>query len=203
MQSTNVPFPRISFTTALVAILFVAMWAHGGSRAPLRANDLQEEPPNNNCKMTTAFPDGSKFAEPCVMTVLPAGQVKQAPKGWVEFLSATEKAQVFSLNFFPPKEIKARVPYTVTTEIVTGAASGLEADFLNGIVQPPGARELCRMNKKFLSKGTITFTVVGKTNADYHGALEVYPACYVNLGTPQEKLIPSGGVGGGKTIVEF
>src|SRR6266849_4646258 len=98
MRSTNVPLPRISFSAALLTILITAFWAHGGSRAHLRGNDLQEEePPNSNCKMTTTFPDGSKFADDCLMTILPAGQDKQAPKGSVQFLDVNAKARAFSL----------------------------------------------------------------------------------------------------------
>jgi hypothetical protein len=151
--------------------------------------------PNAACKLTTTFPDGAKFADPCLMTILPAGQDAMAPKGWIKFFDTNKQDQVFSLNFFPPKEIKVKVPYTVTTDT--------KESFLNGIVQPAAAHELCRMTSKFPSTGTITFTAVGTTAADYHGTLQVYPACYVNLGTPQQTLVPSGKVGGGSMVITF
>ena len=59
------------------------------------------------------------------------------------------------------------------------------------------------MTKEFPTTGTLTFTAVGATGSQYHGTLQVYPACYVNLGTPQQTLVPGGQVGGGTTMVVF
>ena len=59
------------------------------------------------------------------------------------------------------------------------------------------------MTKKFPTSGTVTFTAVGATGAAYHGALRVYPACYLNMDTPQRTLVPGGAVGGGITTVDF
>jgi hypothetical protein len=150
---------------------------------------------NTTCKMTTTFPDGSRFVDACVMRILPAGQDSNAPKGSVQFLDATRRNQVFSLNFYPPKQIKPNVPYTLTTDSMDS--------FLNGIVQQTSAHQLCRMNKRYATSGTVTFTAVGAAPADYHGTVQVYPACYVRLGTPQESLVPGGPSGGGATTVTF
>jgi hypothetical protein len=172
----------------LVFVLFNVLFAQSASGA----NDAT---PNAACKLTATFPDGFTFAESCLMTILPAGQDARAPKGMMQFLDVDRKNQVFSLNFFPPKEIKVKVPYTVTTDTMDS--------FLNGIVQPASAHEMCRMTKKFASTGTITFTAVGTTAAGYHGTLQVYPACYVNLGTAQQTLVPGGKVGGGTVMIVF
>ncbi len=145
--------------------------------------------------MTTTFPDHSTFAEPCLATIVLPGEDLLAPKGWIKFRDVNDQTQVFSLNFFPPKEIKANIAYPVTTETAES--------FLNGIVQPASSHELCRMTKKFPTTGTVTFTAVGATGSQYHGTLQVYPACYVNLGSPQQALVPGGQVGGGSTMVAF
>jgi hypothetical protein len=145
--------------------------------------------------MTTTFPDGATFSEPCVMTILPAGQNSLAPKGSVRFLDSQNRSNVFSLNFFPPKQIKTNVPYTLTTDV--------NGSFLNGIVQQTSPRELCRMNKEFPSKATVTFTAVGATGPDYHGTLQAYPACYLNLGAPGQTLVPGGQARGGTTMIVF
>ena len=59
------------------------------------------------------------------------------------------------------------------------------------------------MNKNFSSKATITFTAVGTTDADYHGNLQVYPACYRDMGTLQQSVVPSGQVGAGTIQIVF
>jgi hypothetical protein len=180
-------------TTSTALILFGSLGALLASRGA--AADAPAKPLTSNCKMKTTFPDKSVFSDPCYVTILPAGQNQLAPKGMIQFMDAGHQVQVFSLNFFPPKEIKVTVPYALTTDTMES--------FLNGIVQPAGAHQLCRMTKKFPSTGTVTFTAVGKTDADFHGTIQIYPACYVNLGTPQQTLLPSGRVGGGTTEIVF
>jgi hypothetical protein len=187
-------FPTISLSSCLPFVLFAFSFAHGASGAD-PGTALDGGAPNVTCKMTTTFPDGSTFAEPCWMTVLPAGQEMMAPKGMIRFRQVNNRTQAFNLNFFPPKEIKANIPYTASTDPKGG--------FLNGIVQPASAHELCRMNREFPSKATITFTAVGATSADYHGTLQAYPACYLNLDGAQETLIPSGQARSGTTKVVF
>jgi hypothetical protein len=179
-------------------LLFVPLFdlllsAAAGGAAP--GADLEGGTPNTTCKMTTKFPDGSVFTTACMMTILAAGQDSVAPKGSVQFVDTNRQKQSFTLSFFPPRQIKPNVPYTLTTD-------NMES-FLSGTVQQTSAHELCRMNKKFSSSGTVTFTAVGATSADYHGSVQVYPACYMNLGTPQESLVPSGKTGGGTTTVVF
>ena len=178
----------------LLFLLGSAFFNCGASESSLAANG-DGTTSNDACKMTTTFPDHSTFAEPCVATILLAGEDSLAAKGWIKFRDINDKTQVFSLNFFPPKVIKANVAYPVTTDTMDS--------FLNGIVQPAGAHQLCRMTKKFPTTGTVTFTAVGTTGSQYHGTLQVYPACYVNLGTPQSVLVPGGQVGGGTTMVVF
>jgi hypothetical protein len=175
-------------------LLLSALFNLGASGSNLAA-DVGGAPSNDTCKMTTTFPDHSTFADACVATILLPGEDSTAPKGWIKFRDVNDKTQVFSLNFFPPKEIKANVAYTVTTDTADS--------FLNGIVQPPAAHEICRMTKKFPTTGTVTFTAVGAAGSQYHGTLQVYPACYVNVGTPQQTLVPGGQVGGGTTMVVF
>jgi hypothetical protein len=186
-------FPMTPFGSGLFLLLNVLFMAGASGATP--GADLDASTANMTCKMTTTFPDRSTFAEPCLMTIVAAGENSMAPKGWVQFLDVNKQVQIFSLNFFPPRQIKADIPYTVTTDN--------RESFLNGIVQPTSAHQLCRMTKKFSSTGIITFTAVGRASADYHGTLQVYPACYVNLGTPQQTLVPSGKVGGGTTLVVF
>ena len=183
-----------SFRPFLQFVVLSALFNLGASGSNLAAN-LDGATSNDTCKMTTTFPDHSTFAEPCVATILLPGEDSTAPKGWIKFRDVNDKTQVFSLNFFPPKEIKANTAYTVTTDTADS--------FLNGIVQPASAHELCRMTKKFPTTGTVTFTAVGSAGSHYHGTLQVYPACYVNLGTPQQTLVPGGQVGGGTTMVVF
>jgi len=151
--------------------------------------------PNTTCKMTATFPDGSTFGEACLMQIQPAGQNSFNAQGWIEFTDTQDRSNVFSLNFFPPKDIKTNVSYTVTTDRNEG--------YLNGIVQPVGAHEACHMNKNFSSKATITFTAVGATDAEYHGRLQVYPACYRDMGTPQQSVVPSEQVGAGTILIVF
>jgi hypothetical protein len=178
----------------LILLLLNAFFddAASGSNPPANGDGATS---SDTCKMTTTFPDHSTFAEPCVAAILLAGEDMLAPKGWIKFRDVDDRTQVFSLNFFPPREIKANIAYTVSTDTADS--------FLNGIVQPPAAHELCRMTKKFPTTGTVTFTAVGATSSQYHGTLQVYPACYVNLGTPQQALVPGGQVGGGATMVVF
>jgi hypothetical protein len=178
----------------LLLLLLNAFFDHGASGSNLPANG-DGTTSSSTCKMTTTFPDHSTFAEPCLVTIVLAGEDLLAPKGWIKFRDVNDRTQVFSLNFFPPKEIKANIAYPVTTETAES--------FLNGIVQPASSHELCRMTKKFPTTGTLTFTAVGATGSQYHGTLQVYPACYVNLGTPQQTLVPGGQVGGGSTMVVF
>jgi hypothetical protein len=184
----------ISFGAFSSLLLLSALFGQGAGGSNLAA-DIDGGTSNDSCKMTTTFPDHSTFAEPCVAAILLAGEDSLAPRGWIKFRDINDKTQVFSLNFYPPKEIKPNVAYTVTTET--------PESFLNGIVQPPAAHEICRMTKKFPTTGTVTFTVVGKTGSQYHGTLQVYPACYVNVGTPQQALVAGGQVGGGTTMVVF
>jgi hypothetical protein len=178
----------------LILLLLNPFFDDGASGSNLPANG-DGATSSNTCKMTTTFPDHSTFAEPCVAAILLAGEDMLAPKGWIKFRDVDDRTQVFSLNFFPPREIKANIAYTVSTDTADS--------FLNGIVQPPAAHELCRMTKKFPTTGTVTFTAVGATGSQYHGTLQVYPACYVNLGSPQQALVPGGQVGGGSTMVVF
>jgi len=170
----------------LILLPLMTLFAHGANGATT---------PNAACKMTATFPDGSKFGEACLMTILPAGQNSFNAKGWIRFMDTQNRSNVFSLNFFPPKDIKTNVSYTVTTDRNEG--------YLNGIVQPAGAHEACHMNKNFSSRATITFTAVGTTDADYHGKLQVYPACYRDMGTPQQSVVPSGQVGAGTILIVF
>ena len=51
-------------------------------------------------------------AEACLVTIVLPGQETLAPKGWVKFRDVDDRTEVFSLNIFPPKEIKANVPFT-------------------------------------------------------------------------------------------
>lgn len=184
----------LSMRPFLLFLLLDAFFNQSASGANFTTNS-DGSTSSNACKMTTTFPDKSNFAEPCVATILLAGEDMLAPKGWIKFRDVDDRTQVFSLNFFPPREIKANIAYTVTTDTAES--------FLNGIVQPPAAKELCRMTKKFPTLGTVTFTAVGTSGSQYHGTLQVYPACYVNLGTPQQTLVPGGQVGGGSTMVAF
>jgi hypothetical protein len=184
----------LSLRPFLLFLLVSALFNLGASGSSLAAN-ADGAASNDACKMTTTFPDHSTFAEPCVATILLAGEDSTAPKGWIKFRDVNDRTQVFSLNFYPPKEIKANVAYTVTTDTADS--------FLNGIVQPPSAHEICRMTKKFPTTGTVTFTAVGTAGSQYHGTLQVYPACYVNVGTPQQALVAGGQVGGGTTMVVF
>jgi hypothetical protein len=178
----------------LLLLLLNAFFDDGASGSNLPANG-DGATSSDTCKMTTTFPDQSTFAEPCLATIVLAGEDSLAPKGWIKFRDVNDRTQVFSLNFFPPKEIRVNTAYTVTTDSMDS--------FLNGIVQPASAHELCRMTKKFPTTGTVTFTAVGATGSQYHGTLQVYPACYLNLGTPQQALVPGGQVGGGSTMVVF
>jgi len=170
----------------LLLLHLMALSAHGANA---------DTTPNTTCKMTATFPDGTKFVEPCLMTILLAGQMNFNKKGWIRFRDTQNRSEVFSLNFFPPQEIKINASYTVTTD--------REAGYLNGIVQPAGAHEACHMNENFSSKAMIAFTAVGATDADYHGKLQVYPACYRDMGTPQQSVVPSGQVGAGTILIVF
>jgi len=175
-----------------LVVVLGALSMGGATGSPLATDPTAS---TDACKMTTTFPDHTTFAEACVVTIVLPGENPLTPRGWVQLLDVGKRAEVFSVNFFPPKEIKANVPYAITTD-------NMES-FLNGIVQPPAAHELCRMTKKFPTNGTVTFTAVGTTGAALHGAVQVYPACYVNLGTPQQTLVHGGQVGGGKTMIVF
>lgn len=186
--------PRVSLSSSLPFVLLTVLAAPVANGANPGAS-LDEGAPNVTCRMTTTFPDGSTFAEPCWMMVLPAGQDAMAPRGMIRFVEVNNGTRAFNLNFFPPKEIKVNTPYTATTDPRGG--------FLNGLVQPASPHELCRMNKEFSSKATITFTAVGTTSAEYHGTLQAYPACYRNLDAPQEALVPGGQAGSGTTKVVF
>jgi hypothetical protein len=177
--------------SVFVALFDLLLLATTGAAA--QGADLEGGTPNTTCKMTTKFPDGSPYSTSCVMTILAAGQNSFAPKGSVQFVDTRQQKQTFTLSFFPPKQIKPNVPYTLSTD-------SLES-FLSGTVQQTSAHELCRMNKKFSSTGTVTFTSVGANSADYHGSVQLYPACYLNLGTPQETLVPSGKTGGTVMVV--
>ena len=191
---------RINITPKglLVSILFGVY-----AISPLQAGNHTVQDPrletgvNKNCKMTTVFPDKTKFTDNCFMTILPAGQSPVAPKGMIQFTDSNKKVNIFSLNFFPPKEIKPNVTYSLTTDTVES--------FLNGLVQvlPPDGLEQCRMTKKFPTSGTVIFTAVGATSDGFHGTLQVFPACYMYMGTPQRVLVPGGAAGGGTTTVEF
>lgn len=159
------------------------------------AADAITTPPPITCKMTAKFPDKSTFTEPCLVSVVLAGQEMTRPKGWIEFLDPQRRDHVFNVTFFPPNPIKVGVTYTVTTDTIDS--------FLNGIVQPADVHQLCRMNKKFLTTGTVLFTAVGSTAAEYHGSLQLSPACYLNLGTPQQSLVPGGKPESGAATVDF
>lgn len=180
-----------SLRPLLLFVLLNAFINHGAAES---TND-KGVTSNGTCRLTTTFPDHSTFAAPCVARILPRGQDSMAPKGWIEFRDANSETEAFSMNFFPPAEIKANIAYPVTTDTADS--------FLNGIVQPTSAHELCRMTKKYPTTGTITFTAVGTVGSQYHGTLQVYPACYVNLGTSQQTLVPGGQVGGASTMVVF
>jgi hypothetical protein len=184
-------FPVFSAGSMLLGVVLGVLPMRGAAASPLGTDPTTSD----TCKMTTTFPDHSTFAEACLVTIVLPGQETLAPKGWVKFRDVDDRTEVFSLNFFPPKAIKANVPYAITTDTMES--------FLNGIVQPPQAHELCRMTKKFPTSGTVTFTAVGTTGAAFHGSVQVYPACYVNLGTPQQTLVPGGQVGGGTTLIVF
>ncbi|HXA35645.1 MAG TPA: hypothetical protein VNW26_04880 [Steroidobacteraceae bacterium] len=164
----------------------------GATGSPLGADPAAS---SDACKMTTTFPDHTTFAEACVATIVLPGEDRLAPRGGVQLLDAGKRAEVFNMNFFLPKEIKPNVTYAISTDSTES--------FLHGIVQPPAAHELCRMTKTFPTNGTVTFTAVGATGAALHGAVQVYPACFVNLGTPEQTLVPGGQVGGGKTMIVF
>lgn len=168
---------------SVVLVAFIGV-AHGAPAAPAAA-----------CQMKTTFPDHASFEDTCLVTVVLPGQVPLAPKGWIKFLDSNEKTQVFSLNFYPPAQLKPHTPYIVTTDNVDS--------FLSGIVQPGNAQEQCRMTKKFPTSGTVTFSAVGTTAAELHGTVVVYPACYLNFGTPQQTLVPGGQQGGASTTVVF
>ena len=180
-----------SLRPLLLFVLLNAFINHGAAES---TND-KGVTSNGTCRLTTTFPDHSTFAAPCVAMILLRGQDSMAPKGWIEFRDANNETDAFSINFFPPIEIKTNTAYTVTTDTPDS--------FLNGIVQPASAHQLCRMTKKFPTTGTVTFTAVGTAGSQYHGTLQVYPACYLNLGTPQQSLVPGGQVGGGTTMVVF
>jgi hypothetical protein len=184
-------FPVFSVGSMLLGVVLGVLPVHGAAGSPLGIEPMTSD----TCKMTTTFPDHSTFAEACLVTIVLPGKDRLTPRGGVQLLDAGKRAEVFNMNFFLPKAIKANVPYPITTDTMES--------FLNGIVQPPQAHELCRMTKKFPTSGTVTFTAVGTTGAAFHGTVQVYPACYVNLGTPQQTLVPGGQVGGGTTLIVF
>ena len=151
--------------------------------------------PDNACKMTTTFPDHATFTDACLATIVLPRPDLFVPKGSVSFLDAGNKTEIFNLNFYLPLEVKSNVAYAVTTETKDSS--------LRGIVQPAQAKEQCRITKSFPTSGTVTFTTVGTTGAAFHGTVQVYPSCYLNMGTPQQTLVPGGQVGGGTTLVVF
>src|SRR6202790_5851489 len=90
----------ISFGAFSSLLLLSALFSQGAGGSSLAA-DIDGGTSNDSCKMTTTFPDQSTFAEPCVATILLAGEDSTAPKGWIKFRDVNDRTQVFSLNFYP------------------------------------------------------------------------------------------------------
>jgi hypothetical protein len=154
-----------------------------------------DNPPSRHCQVAATFPDGTSWNGPCLISIIRAGEMMLAPRGVVRILDPDRHDEVLSISFYPPKEIKANVPYPLLTNEREG--------FLMGLIQPLPGQENCHMNHQYPSKGTVTFTAVGTTSVQFHGTLEAFPTCTIYQGTPQSRMVPGGTSGGGNTVVTF
>lgn len=199
MYNATQPFPGPSGSKAaaraLAAALALAGAMPGAAGAATPSGLPQTDPPGTQCQVAANFPDGTSWKTACLVSVIPPRAGPATPRGMVRILEANHKDHLFSLSFFPPDPIKPGTTYPLNTDR-TGT-------FLNVLVQPDPGKELCRMNREFPSQGTVVFTAVGTASAQYHGTLELFPTCSIYQATPQQRMVPGGSVGGGKTTVTF